>query len=35
MEYTCGHYLETNLNNELWKGPIQYFDNTKQVSAVG
>ena len=30
-EYTGGHYLETNLNNELWKRPIQYFDNTKLV----
>jgi predicted acetyltransferase len=28
-EYTGGHYLEANLNNELWKGPIQYFDNTQ------
>jgi predicted acetyltransferase len=27
-EYTDGRYLEINLNNELWKGPVQYFDNS-------
>ncbi len=26
-EYTGGRYREAGLNNDLWKGPVQYFDN--------
>jgi predicted acetyltransferase len=26
-EYTGGHYEEVVLDNDEWKGPVQYFDN--------
>lgn len=28
-DYTNGNYSEEVLNNELWKGPVQMFDNSK------
>jgi len=31
-EYTGGQYLETNLHNELWRGPVQCFDNSNSIS---
>ena len=32
-EYTGGHFEETILDNEQWRGPVQYFDNRKEEGA--
>ena len=30
-EYTAGQFAEIVLNTESWKGPVQYFDNTRKA----
>jgi len=29
--YTRGHYQEMDMDNEQWKGPVQWFDNSGAV----
>jgi predicted acetyltransferase len=31
-EYTEGNFTETILNNELWHGPVQTFDNSHRLT---
>jgi predicted acetyltransferase len=34
-DYTGGNYNETLLDDERWKGPVQWFDNTHLSGTVG
>jgi predicted acetyltransferase len=32
-DYTHGNYQETTLNDERWKGPVQWFDNVGRTGS--